>query len=116
MNGKMDCCPKGALWNRAKAALDEPRRRELHAPFPMLAMKPQRVAPPPSAGVYVCPVYKTLARAGDLSSTGHSTNFVVSVKLPSTDDCTGVLLDPLLPTFSPHWIKRGVALFLALSY
>ncbi len=55
---------EGALWNRAKAALDEPRRRELHAPFPMLAMKPQRVAPPPSAGVYVCPVYKTIPARG----------------------------------------------------
>eukprot|EP00965_Chrysotila_dentata_P193992 6176088-Pleurochrysis_carterae.AAC.4 len=71
--------------------------------------------PPPTAGVYSCPVYKTLTRAGTLSTTGHSTNFVLMVELPSEEECSGVF-SRYCETFSSHWIKRAVALFCALNY
>ena len=66
-------------------------------------------------GIYCCPVYKTLQRAGTLSTTGHSTNFVLPVELPSLEPCSG-LFSKYVETFSGHWIKRAVALFCALNY
>lgn len=57
----------------------------------------------PDTGVYECPCYKTLQRAGVLSTTGHSTNFVLPIEVPTH-----------LP--QSHWIKRAVALICALDY
>ncbi|XP_066451266.1 dynein axonemal heavy chain 14 isoform X2 [Eleutherodactylus coqui] len=46
---------------------------------------------------YECPLYRTPQRAGTLTSSGHSTNFITAVTLPS-------LCQP------KHWIRRGAAL------
>jgi dynein heavy chain, axonemal len=53
---------------------------------------------------YQCPVYKTALRAGTLSTTGHSTNFVLYLYLPMQREHK-----------SKHWTKRGVAMLTGLS-
>lgn len=53
---------------------------------------------------YQCPVYKTSVRKGTLSTTGHSTNFVMYIMLPIADNRT-----------PDYWCQRGVALLTALD-
>uniref|UniRef100_A0A4W6E6H0 Dynein axonemal heavy chain 6 n=1 Tax=Lates calcarifer TaxID=8187 RepID=A0A4W6E6H0_LATCA len=56
----------------------------------------------PEPDLYHAPLYKTSARAGTLSTTGHSTNFVVTVMLPSNRP-------------SDYWISKASALLCQLD-
>ncbi|XP_068576471.1 dynein axonemal heavy chain 1 [Cebidichthys violaceus] len=94
---------EGARWDYEAGQLSESRPMELYTEMPVIWLIPKPNRKPPTSGVYVCPIYKTLTRAGTLSSTGHSTNYVMAVELP-TD------------LSQRHWIKRGVALICALDY
>ena len=106
---------EGAAWDADQHTLVEARPKELYSVFPPIWLNPKVDRPNPTEGVYSCPVYKTLRRAGTLSTTGHSTNFVLMCELPSQEPCSG-LFTRYVETFSSHWIKRAVALFCALNY
>ncbi len=94
---------EGARWDPVTRSLADPRPRELVAPLPVLWLLPEE-GKKEDKGTYRCPVYKTLARQGTLATTGHSTNFILFVELPS-------------PAVDPRkWIKAGVALFCSLRY
>lgn len=56
----------------------------------------------PKKEYYACPTYKTSARAGVLLTTGHSTNFIQMIDLPTYE----------LPAL---WVKRSVALLSQLD-
>jgi dynein heavy chain len=52
---------------------------------------------PKAGNFYRCPVYRTSARAGSVTTAGHSSNFILSLRLPTAEP-------------KEKWILRGVAL------
>ena len=94
---------EGGRWDHSAHVLDESRPKELYTEMPIIWLKPEQNRIKQEFGIYNCPVYKTLTRAGTLSTTGHNSNFVLFVEVPSDKP-------------QSHWINRGVGLFTALAY
>ena len=57
---------EGARWDPASFVLVESRPKELYTDMPCMWLIPEANRKPPSEGIYDCPVYKTLTRAGDV--------------------------------------------------
>jgi dynein heavy chain len=94
---------EAARWDYDTMLLGESKPKELYTDMATIWLKPKENRPKSEDGFYMCPIYKTLNRAGTLSTTGHSTNFVIAVELPTDKP-------------QSHWVKGGVALFCALNY
>jgi dynein heavy chain len=110
---------EGARWDVNTHVIAESLPRELFVSMPYIHLYPRlRVQVPVVEGfpeqytgftngtahVYLCPVYKTSFRQGTLSTTGHSTNFVMLIRIPMAAEHK-----------QKHWIKRGVALLTQLD-
>ena len=55
---------EGACWDHAAHSLAESRPKELFTEMPGIWLIPHANRKPPTSGIYECPVYKTLTRAG----------------------------------------------------
>lgn len=96
---------EGARYDIETQSIQESRKGELFTKIPIVHLEPVRLKVATSSDhTYACPMYKTSARVGVLSTTGLSTNFVVSLDLNA-----GVGVSP------KHWIQRGVALLCMLD-
>ena len=71
-----------ASWDDDNMVIGDARPGIMNPPMPVMHLLPD-----PEYEVeedrYECPLYKTSERAGTLSTTGHSTNFVIKCLIPS---------------------------------
>eukprot|EP00658_Telonema_sp_P-2_P085426 TRINITY_DN9734_c0_g1_i8.p1 TRINITY_DN9734_c0_g1~~TRINITY_DN9734_c0_g1_i8.p1 ORF type:complete len:838 (-),score=245.66 TRINITY_DN9734_c0_g1_i8:401-2914(-) len=95
---------EGARFNKETMSIDESLRGELFTSVPVVWLEPvSRSVMTEKDDTYKCPLYKTSARAGALSTTGLSTNYVLSLDIDSGHSAPS------------HWILRGVAMLCMLD-
>lgn len=93
-----------ASWDPVESCLQEARPREMHSTLPVVHFIPKEDYEPPET-LYLCPLYKTSVRAGELNTTGQSTNFVLhmALKMPEGRSDSG------------YWTLQSVAALCALD-
>jgi len=90
----------GARWDDEAGAIGESIPKVLFSEVPHILMVPvenDKDKTNPNE-IYPCPLYKTSERKGVLSTTGHSTNFVMTVLFPISKQHS-----------EKFWTRRGVA-------
>ena len=95
---------EGCRWDDKKEALEESNPKVLFSQMRTIHLLPKKIVEIDHGHFYRCPVYKTTRRAGTLSTTGHSTNFVMPMMIPIQKKHK-----------AKHWVKRGVALIASLN-
>ena len=73
----------GASWDFDEQIITDSKPKKLYSDAPAMWFKPIKKSDKQNKKVYKCPVYKTSERRGTLSTTGHSTNFVLYVEMPT---------------------------------
>jgi dynein heavy chain len=97
---------EGARWDDDTQVIAESFPKVLFDLFPIIYMEPVTIdASKNPEHNYICPVYKTSERRGVLSTTGHSTNFVMPCILP---------IDGVNHS-AKFWKRRGVAMLTQLD-
>uniref|UniRef100_A0A7S4DG85 AAA+ ATPase domain-containing protein n=1 Tax=Lotharella globosa TaxID=91324 RepID=A0A7S4DG85_9EUKA len=96
---------EGARWGNEENVILEALPKQLYSVMPTIQIKPcSKAKLPKNKSLYKCPVYKTSTRAGQLSTTGHSTNFVLAIDLRTRESHP-----------EKFWVRRGVAMLTQLD-
>jgi len=88
---------QGARWDEKKKIVEDSHIGVVIVEFPVIWLEPVLLEDLKRDKMLECPLYKTSVRAGELSTTGHSTNFVQFMLIPTEKD-------------SDYWVRRGIAL------
>ncbi|KAG6557710.1 hypothetical protein Mapa_000475 [Marchantia paleacea] len=93
---------EGCAWDLSAKILCESKPKVIYVTAPTVWLRPVAIVDIPPSKTYNCPVYRTAERRGVLATTGHSTNFLMSIRMPTSKPPS-------------HWTKRGVAMLCSLS-
>ncbi|KAL2622254.1 hypothetical protein R1flu_002459 [Riccia fluitans] len=93
---------EGCAWDSQKKILCESIPKVIYVNAPTIWLRPMPIVDIPPSKTYNCPVYRTAERRGVLATTGHSTNFLMSIRMPTDKPPS-------------HWTKRGVAMLCSLN-
>ena len=104
---------EGARYCDKEESVSASFPKQLYTDLPTIHLDPSQHRVAPKTGVYRCPVYKILSRRGVLSTTGHSTNFIMWIELPSK---RSNIQNNEGRADSEEWIRAGVAAFGSLMY
>ncbi|EGR31243.1 hypothetical protein IMG5_115030 [Ichthyophthirius multifiliis] len=92
---------EGCQFDCYKGVLDDSEPGQMYTQAPVIEFIPtEQYKPKPED--YKMPAYKTTVRAGTLSTTGHSTNFIIAIDTPSKQK-------------SDYWVLKGAAFVCALN-
>lgn len=86
--------------------------KQLFSSMPVIHLLPIQFRKTPELGIYRCPVYKILSRWGVLATTGHSSNFVMFLEIPT--DRGDIRNNDGLADCA-IWVRAGVAAFTQLK-
>jgi len=93
---------EGCKWDAQTFQLAESDPKVLFTFCPMVWFVPIKAVDKVTTAIYETPLYLTMDRKGILATTGHSTNFVGYINLPTEKDPS-------------HWTKRGAALLCSIN-
>jgi dynein heavy chain, axonemal len=93
---------QGADFNTHTRKIVESQPGVLFSAMPVIWLEPVDETVKFEDKAFDCPLYKTSLRQGELSTTGHSTNFVLFLQLSSSQK-------------PEYWINRGAALLCQLD-
>jgi len=91
----------GARFDREKMMIADSNHKEMQDTLPVFHFMPTQNFQRSNAD-YECPLYKTAVRAGVLTTTGASSNYIIGLDIP-TDKTPD------------YWVRMGVATLCALA-
>ena len=106
---------QGAMWDpesdgceggggKKAGAIRDSEPRVLFMPMPSFWLIVDKTSDLVERHTYTCPTYKTSMRQGQLSTTGHSTNYIMAIELPMRAEDS-----------ERKWVKAGVAMLAGLD-
>jgi dynein heavy chain len=104
---------EGARWDPRLKSINDSLPKQLYTEMPCIHLLPEKNRKEPTKGIYRCPVYKILSRRGVLATTGHSTNFIMWIEVPSNRED---FINYVNKADQQVWIRAGVAAFCSLMY